>query len=101
MPSAFVFIDIISVEITFSVQNISSETCQNIRHYLQSCYVTVTFSKARQKRSYRMFLEELPQWERCQTCCLANFRNEKEVAGACYYLIGHLKKSGRRCCSAA
>lgn len=77
MLSAFVFIDTISEEITSSVRNISSETCLSIRHKLISCYVTVTFSKAQQKNSHRVFLEELPQWERCQTSCLANFRNEK------------------------
>jgi hypothetical protein len=71
------------------------------RKKLLYCYVTVTFTKARQKSSHRVFLEELPQWERCQISCLANFRNEKEVAVACYYLIGYKKKSGRKCCSAA
>jgi len=100
MLSSFVFIDKISEEITSNVQNISSEIYLNIRHKLISCYVTVTFSKARKKSSYRVFLEELPQWERCQTSCLANFRNEKELAVARYYLIGHLKKSGHRRCSA-
>ena len=32
MSSAFVFLDTFSVEITSIVQNISPETCQNIRH---------------------------------------------------------------------